>query len=53
LVGAKIDPKTIANVLKEKLIIVELHFLKSKISIKGGGGILWGLKVGEDRLDLI
>ncbi len=46
LVGAKIDPKTIANVLKEKLIIVKLHFKKSKISIKGlgGGGDFMGLE---------
>jgi hypothetical protein len=35
LIGAKIDPKTIANVLKEKLIIVKLHFKKLKFSIKG------------------
>jgi hypothetical protein len=51
LIGAKIDPKTIANILKEKLIIVKLHY-KKLISIKGGGDFR-GLKVGEDRLDLI
>lgn len=44
LVGAKIDPKTIANVLKEKLIIVKLHLKKSKISIKRGGVDFMGLE---------
>ncbi len=53
LVGAKIDPKTIANVLKEKLI--NMNYIKKKFNFHQGlgGAILWGLKVGEDKLDLI
>jgi hypothetical protein len=44
LTGAKIDPKTIANVLKEKLIIVKLHLKKLNFHQRGWGRGVRGLE---------